>query len=146
MKLVIIESPFAGNEESNIAYARACVRDSLLRNEAPIASHLLYTQPGILNDHTPEERRHGIDAGHAWLRVAQLVAVYIDHGISPGMEEGMHRAKLANVEIEIRRLFAEMTPGGDRKNVRWHTYDRSGQSNCAKCVKLCGKSRWADGP
>lgn len=45
MRLVILESPYAGNIEKNVAYARACVRDSLSRGEAPIASHLLYTQP-----------------------------------------------------------------------------------------------------
>jgi hypothetical protein len=48
MKLVIIESPYAGEVEANVAYARACMRDSLGHGEAPIASHLLYTQPGIL--------------------------------------------------------------------------------------------------
>lgn len=29
---------------------------SLKRGEAPIASHLLYTQPGILNDDIPDQR------------------------------------------------------------------------------------------
>ena len=40
MKLVILESPYAGDVEANVEYARACVRDSLSRGEAPIASHL----------------------------------------------------------------------------------------------------------
>lgn len=65
MKLVILESPFAGDVKRNILYARMCVRDSLGRGEAPIASHLLYTQSGILNDNLPEERQWGIDAGLA---------------------------------------------------------------------------------
>ena len=51
MKLVIIESPYAGDIEKNVAYARDCVRDSLMRGEAPYASHLLYTQPNILDDY-----------------------------------------------------------------------------------------------
>ena len=42
MRLVIIESPYAGDIEANVVSARACVRDSLSRGEAPIASHLLY--------------------------------------------------------------------------------------------------------
>jgi hypothetical protein len=50
MKKVIIESPFAGDVKKNIEYARKCMRDSLLRGEAPLASHLLYTQDGILDD------------------------------------------------------------------------------------------------
>ena len=34
MRLVILESPYAGDIERNVAYARACLRDSLLRGEA----------------------------------------------------------------------------------------------------------------
>jgi len=74
MKLVIIESPYAGDIPANIEYARLCVRDSLSRGEAPIASHLLYTQAGILDDNIPSERQWGIDAGLAWHKVAQLSA------------------------------------------------------------------------
>ena len=53
MRLVIVESPYAGDIETNVKYARRCVKDSLMRGEAPIASHLLYTQEGILDDTTP---------------------------------------------------------------------------------------------
>ena len=104
MKLVIIESPFAGDVEKNTRYARACVRDSLLRGEAPIASHLLYTQEGILNDDIPEERQHGIDAGLAWRTVAQASVVYTDLGISKGMEYGIKAAQDAGVPVEYRTL------------------------------------------
>jgi hypothetical protein len=82
---VIIESPYAGDVEKNLAYARACLHDSLMRGEAPIASHLLYTQPGILNDDIPNERSLGIDAGLAWLDVADKHVFYIDLGLSLGM-------------------------------------------------------------
>ena len=47
MVRVILESPYAGDIERNVKYARMAVRDSLSRGEAPIASHLLYTQEGI---------------------------------------------------------------------------------------------------
>ncbi len=103
-RLVIIESPFAGDVEANIEYARACVRDSVLRGEAPIASHLLFTQPGILNDDIPEERQLGIDAGLAWRAVADLSAVYIDRGISRGMEYGIRAAQDAGIPVERRAL------------------------------------------
>lgn len=85
MRRVIIESPYAGEVEANVAYARAAMRDSLNRGEAPIASHLLYTQPGILRDDAPDERQWGIDAGLAWREVADLAAFYIDRGWSAGM-------------------------------------------------------------
>lgn len=63
MRRVIIESPYAGDVELNAQYARECLRDSLTRGEAPIASHLLYTQPGVLDDAVPRERALGIEAG-----------------------------------------------------------------------------------
>lgn len=103
-RLVIIESPYAGDVASNITYARECVRDSLLRGEAPIASHLLYTQDGILNDDLPNERAHGITAGLAWRIVADASVVYTDLGISRGMEYGIEAAKLSGKTIEYRSI------------------------------------------
>ena len=47
-KFVIIESPFAGNIRKNINYARKCMKDCLMKGEYPFASHLLYTQKGII--------------------------------------------------------------------------------------------------
>jgi hypothetical protein len=104
MRLVILESPFAGDEQANIDYARLCVRDSLMRGEAPIASHLLYTQPTILDDSVPEERQHGIDAGLAWGIVADATIVYTDRGISNGMYEGIESAHLALRLVEYRSI------------------------------------------
>lgn len=104
MRLVIIESPFAGDVERNIEYARCCVRDSLLRGEAPIASHLLYTQPGVLDDNIPEERQQGIDAGLAWRTVAQASVVYTDRGISRGMRYGINAALDAGIPVEFRSV------------------------------------------
>jgi hypothetical protein len=104
MRLVIIESPYAGEVEANVAYARACVRDSLSRGEAPIASHLLYTQPGILDDDKPTERQWGIDAGLAWRAVAQASVVYTDRGISKGMEYGIAAAASAGIPVEYRSM------------------------------------------
>jgi hypothetical protein len=104
MRLVILESPFAGDEKANIDYARLCVRDSLMRGEAPIASHLLYTQPTILDDNVPEERQHGIDAGLAWGIVADATIVYTDRGISNGMYKGIENAHLALRDVEFRSI------------------------------------------
>lgn len=102
---VIIESPFAGDIESNIAYARQCVRDSVHRNEAPIASHLLFTQPGILDDNDPDERLLGCEAGWAWIIAADKMAVYTDRGISSGMSMAIHLANQVGLKIEYRTLI-----------------------------------------
>lgn len=87
MILTIIESPYAGDIDRNVRYARACMADSLKRGEAPLASHLLYTQPGILDDSIAEERALGIAAGLAWLKVADRHVFYTDLGWSSGMRE-----------------------------------------------------------
>lgn len=109
MKKVIIESPFAGKtpEETqrNIDYARKCMHDSLLRNEAPICSHLLYTQAGILDDTIPSERNLGIEAGLLWGKEAELTAVYEDLGISKGMKLGIERAAKENRPVEYRKIL-----------------------------------------
>ena len=104
MRLVIVESPYAGDIERNVRYARACLRDCLLRGEAPLASHLLYTQPGVLRDDVPSERTLGISAGLAWGRWAQATIVYTDLGISPGMQKGIDAAEEAGRFVEMRRL------------------------------------------
>ncbi len=105
MKRVILESPYAGFIPRNIQYARKCVRDSLLHGEAPIASHLLYTQPNILDDNISEERQMGIDAGLAWRSVAEATVVYADFGISKGMQYGIDKAKASGIPVKIRYLF-----------------------------------------
>ena len=101
--LVQIESPFAG-DESNKDYLHAALHDSLLRGEAPFASHAIYTLPGVLDDTIPEERKLGMEAGFAYLRNADLVAVYIDKGISKGMEAGIERASALGIPVEYRKL------------------------------------------
>ena len=87
-----------------IKYARAAMRDCLLRGEAPYASHLLYTQDGVLDDDTPDERGLGIEAGLCWGAAASKTVVYIDLGISDGMAEGIQRAKREGSPIEQRML------------------------------------------
>lgn len=106
--IAIIESPYAAKNadgswdaigvEINVEYARACMRDSLLRGEAPFTSHLLYTQAGVLRDQFPEERELGITAGFEFKRVAAVIAVYTDLGISPGMQWSIDIERAAIVE------------------------------------------------
>jgi len=103
-RLVLIESPFAGDVDRNTAYARSALRDSLLHGEAPFASHLLYTQPGVLRDEVPVERLIGIDAGLSWGTMADATVVYQDLGISAGMEKGIYSAQSLGRRVEYRRL------------------------------------------
>lgn len=109
-KFVDIETPYSGKSEAeirrNLLYARACVRDSLLRGEIPFASHLFYTQPGILDDDIPRERDMGISAGKELIESLPdiVTIVYQDLGISRGMQYGIDRAKQNGRNIEYRLL------------------------------------------
>lgn len=104
MRLVIIESPYAGLVGRNVAYAKRCVRDCLSRGEAPYASHLFFTQTDILDDDQPEQRKLGIEAGLAWGAKADATVVYTDLGITAGMEQGIERAKSQGRPVEMRSL------------------------------------------
>jgi len=99
---VVVESPYAGDVEGNTAYARKAMADSLARGEAPLLSHLLYTQ--VLDDLEPEDRAAGMEAGWAWTPVADACVVYCDRGVSKGMMRGVDRAKAAGVRVERRWL------------------------------------------
>jgi hypothetical protein len=103
-KKVIIESPYAGDIEKNLKYLRACMRDCLLRNEAPFASHALYTQPGVLKDEVPYERELGILSGFAWRASSDATVVYTDLGFSKGMDYGIQHAVEIAHPIEYRSL------------------------------------------
>lgn len=119
MRPVIIESPFAGPTTAVIdlhrEYLRACMRDALLRGEAPYASHGLYTQPGVLKDTDPAEREHGIQAGYAVgdalikANPHTRVAVCVDLGLSGGMQAARERySDLFGESVIVRRSL-----GGD---------------------------------
>lgn len=99
---VIIESPYAGDVKRNMKYLKLCIKDCLNRNEAPFASHLLYTD--VLNDNIKQERDLGINAGFVWGKLADKVVVYINYGISKGMQYGVQNALKNNKLIEYRRL------------------------------------------
>jgi hypothetical protein len=101
---VIVESPFAGDIDRNLAYLRAAMNDCLKRGEAPYASHALYTQPGVLDDNVPEERTLGIEAGLLWGEAAEKTVVYTDLGMSNGMNYGIQRALVADRPVEFRKL------------------------------------------
>lgn len=128
LRLVIIESPLGSRVdgtkldlsspeglaefERNQAYARRAMLDSLRRGEAPFASHVLY--PLVLSDAKPEERKLGMAAGFAWAEVLTTETdpgnrrpwrvVYVDYGTTPGMQEGIERARALGQRIEYRRI------------------------------------------
>jgi hypothetical protein len=149
-KRVIIESQFAGREYGwpwplsiivrwwdkwqNIRYVRACMRDSLLKGEAPYASHALYTQKDVLDDDVPAEWKQGIEAGFVWGDVADLRAIYVDRGISHGMTLGAERARLIKQRVETRSL-KEWRSGSRRVIKPVEEEKRAGGSNVGQTSK-----------
>lgn len=102
-KKVVIESPFAGDVEKNVEYAKDCLKDSLKRGESPIVSHLLF--PQVLNDNDTQEREQGIQAGLNWLEGADLHVFYVDRGWSKGMLKAFeYNQENVGCKIEIRYL------------------------------------------
>ena len=100
---VIIASPYSGGTPENIHYARNCLIDSMSRDESPFASHLLYTQ--VLDDDVKEERALGIDLATPWYEVADLCALYLDLGMTSGMEIGALKAMSFGIKIVERRIY-----------------------------------------
>lgn len=118
MKRVVIESPYAGNVELNLRYLRACMHHCITNDEAPYASHALYTQPGVLDDDIPVQRELGIVAGFCWRDVADLTVVYTDLGITKGMQYGIDDAMRKGRPVEYRTLpgWADLPPSAMAKD------------------------------
>jgi hypothetical protein len=108
MLRVIIESPLHADTregiEKNKVYARQCMRDSLLRLEAPFLSHLMYEDRLIMDDLKSVEREMGIRAGFEWIEVADLTAVYTDLGVTSGMLRGIEIAARSNRKVVYRTI------------------------------------------
>lgn len=130
MKLVVIESPYGDSNPtrraSNRVYAREAMRDSIARGECPIASHLIYTQPGILNDEDEVERALGIECGYAWGEHAIHVAFYIDRGCSRGMLAAQDHWRARGKRI-VYRAFAPVQGVENIEVGRWQ--------RCGECSR-----------
>jgi len=99
----ILESPFAGNVDRNRAYAIQCMRNMILQEEAPFASHLLY--PLALGAQNRETRKRGMNAGLVWTEAADVCIVYEDFGLSDGMKQGIEHAVKLKIPVLRRRLW-----------------------------------------
>ena len=105
MKRVVVESPYKGNIPVNEIYGEFCMHDCLVNHdEAPYASHLLYTRTWVLRDDVPEERKLGIEAGFIWRDVAEQSNFYVDLGLTEGMDLGVDDCIVKNKPYQLRSL------------------------------------------
>ena len=118
-RLVVIESPYAGDVATNLRYLRDCIADCLKRGEYPYASHGLF--PQFMPDDDQDVRRLCMEAGFAWARsAATCTAVYGDLGTSAGMKEGILRAQEDGRVVEYRSLPQWSQIGG--RPMRWERH------------------------
>ena len=105
-KLVIVESPYKATpyytQEQHRLYLLHALADCYRRGEAPFASHHL--APEVLNDDDDFERQVGIRTGLAWGKYADLIVIYSDLGVGPGMKSAIEYYKSIKKPLEWRRL------------------------------------------
>lgn len=107
MKLVYMCSPYAGDIESNIRFAKAACHYAMEQDCAPVAVHLLY--PLLLNDAIPSERKTGIRMGLRVLASCEELWICGGH-ISSGMRCEIAEAK--RLGIPIRNISTQQIQGG----------------------------------
>ena len=102
MKLIYVASPYAGDVEKNVEYAKLACRAVVENGDACFAPHLLY--PAILDDSIPEERQAGIKMGLAFLCRCDELWVF-GPVISSGMQEEIAAAE--RLRIPVWRMDVE---------------------------------------
>lgn len=99
---VILESPFKGQTEANLEYAKKAINDSISRGESPIAFHLLYSE--VLDENNPHDNLLLKKLKESWAALVQKTVVYTDRGVSEGMLEGITDATARGRGIDFRNI------------------------------------------
>ena len=121
-KLVYIVSPYAGDIQRNIEFAKAACRYCIDDGNSPMAVHLLY--PQMLDDSIPKEREVGLALGRHVLEHCDEVQVFGDR-ISSGMAAEIKYAEEVGIPITyisdeqmldrtdpVFAIWSRGTPGG----------------------------------
>lgn len=82
-KLCYICSPYRGDTERNMVYAKELTRLALDNGYAPITPHLYLTQ--VLDEDDPEQRSKGMAAGEELLKHCRYILIGSRFGLSEGM-------------------------------------------------------------
>lgn len=110
-KLVYIASPYAGDVEKNMEFAKAACRYAVAKGHTPIAVHLMY--PRFLNDGDPEERSKGLRMGLRVLLSCDELWLCGEH-LSIGMQEEKEFAEKLGIPIRMvpsHLIEARQEPG-----------------------------------
>lgn len=132
-KLVYICSPYAGDIQQNVEFAKAACRYAMEQNCTPVAVHLLY--PQFLDDHDPVQRVAGLRMGHRVLEVCDELCL-CGSRISTGMTMELREAK--KLGIPVREISAEQIQGGFTMEKKYGVWAmRSAGSVCGAAQSWC---------
>ena len=98
-KLVYIASPYAGDVEGNVAFAKAACRYAAAKGYTPVAVHLMY--PQFLDDRVPKEREAGLKMGRRVLAACEEIWLCGER-MSAGMKA--EKAEAQRLGIPIRKV------------------------------------------
>lgn len=134
-KLVYICSPYAGDIEKNVEFAKAACMYAMRQNCTPVAVHLLY--PQLLDDSEPVQRQAGIRMGLRILEAADELWL-CGSRISEGMRAEIAAAK--RLGIPVKEISESEIQGGiDMKQYGvWAV--RSPNSVCGAAQSWCKRN------
>lgn len=113
--VVILESPYSGDIDRNVAYLQRAMHDARTRGEVVIAPHMMWTQHHLCPTHYVSDydakyevpnggREIALQQIHELRRRADLIVFYMDYGMSSGMRDGMDQCIKENLKFEERTL------------------------------------------
>lgn len=132
-KLVYICSPYAGDVQNNVEFAKAACRYAMEQNCTPVAVHLLY--PQFLDDNDPAQREAGLRMGHRVLEACDELWL-CGSRISTGMAMELKEAQ--KLGISVREISAEQIQGGFSMSKKYGVWAmRSAGSVCGAAQSWC---------
>jgi hypothetical protein len=98
MKTAYICSPYRGEIEGNVEYAKELTKEAIKRGYAPVTPHLYLTQ--CLDDNNAGERALGLTVGLELLDKVDIAFVGLKYGVSQGMKAEIKKAHKLNIPRE----------------------------------------------
>jgi hypothetical protein len=102
MRRVLIESGIEASPSRRRRYEFAAMRDALSKGETPILISLLHSLIHDLGD--PDKDRLATEHAVAWLGGVDVVALYVEFGMSPRMKALKDAADKQGVPVELRTI------------------------------------------
>ncbi len=109
-KLVFVSTPYTGDIEANVAFARQACYYAICLGHTPLAPHLLY--PGIIPDAEPCWRQVGIEMGCDFLALCDEIWL-CGPCVSAGMQTELDLAR--DIGLTVRQISSEEVLDGIKR-------------------------------